>query len=455
MESQPRIREAVANDFDVVQDLMNDALEPYYGGDHAAHARRIFYTHLSGGSDAIGFFSFEQKMFVLCVRNKLVGMIHLVGKRQGTYKISPLIVAPNFQGKLGYGSLLLAQAEKYARANLARQLYCTVAEENKSALQFFLRKNFTIAGQSYSHYKIGITETMLYKPLDDEARQQDFDRPHISVLPACQEHYAQIRQLLLSALPQNFRDIDDGWVTSLFQGYDRRHTGDPNQKYKLLYVAIDRSGSILGVAGATPKKGLPIKVMPFLASSMPAFEALLVDTPFLLKKFGHKLYIHIVPTVEETMTLQHQGWKLDAALPGAYHDDRVTQQWSLEIGEEITMRTMRVKQTFFDLIASGKKTLEVRVGYENIKSIQPGERIRLASHTNQQTIRIKDIRHYNSFDNMLEAEVADLIVPGTTKESLRVLLKDIYPPDRERLGVIVLEIGVENRPERSIDSTSR
>lgn len=91
------IREAVAEDFDFVVELMDSALSPYYGGDHKAHAKRIFKTHISGGDDQLGFFSIEQKMFVATVNDQPAGIIHVVGKRQSTYKISPLIVAQTFR----------------------------------------------------------------------------------------------------------------------------------------------------------------------------------------------------------------------------------------------------------------------------------------------------------------------------------------------------------------------
>ncbi|MFH1192629.1 MAG: GNAT family N-acetyltransferase [bacterium] len=145
---------------------MQNALEAYYGGDHRAHAKCIFDAHIIGGIDRLGFFSFEQCMFVAEMDSERVGMIHLVGKRQSTYKISHLIVVPKFQGRLGIGSLLLEYAKTYVCQRQSRQIYCTVAEKNIVAMQFFIRKGFIRAGSSDSHYKNGVTEIMFYKPLD-------------------------------------------------------------------------------------------------------------------------------------------------------------------------------------------------------------------------------------------------------------------------------------------------
>lgn len=439
------IREAREEDFEFIMELMNVALSRYYGGDHEAHARRIFSTHISRGKDNLGYFSFEQKMFILTLDGVPAGMIHLVGKRQGTYKISPIIVAPQYRGRRGLGSILLEFAENYARTNNARQIYCTVAERNNGALQFFLRKGYIVAGRSDSHYKPGITEVMLYKPLLGADFEEKFDRPHISVLPCKESHETQVRQLLLDILPKYFKGIDSTWVDALFNGYRRRNSHDVNLKYKLIYVAVDRTDTVLGVAGATPKKGKPIKIMPFIAANLPAFVALLTDLPNWLKLYGHKLYIHIVPSVEETIALQQRGWKLDAAMPGAYHDDVVTQQWSLDIAGEEFMRVIRVKQRFLDLIKKGRKTLEVRVGYDNIKTIQPGERIRLSSRTETQVVHVRDVRWYSTLDKMLEVEEASHIAPGYTKQEVLRLLREIYPPKREGLGIVVLDIEIEKK----------
>lgn len=100
-------------------------------------------------------------------------------------------------------------------------------------------------------------------------------------------------------------------------------------------------------------------------------------------------------------------------------------------------RLMWIKRKFFDLILSGEKTLEVRVLYPNLKSIQKGELINL---NNQATIRIKDVRKYSTFEEMLSREEASRIVPGSNREEVLRLLKGLYPPHKEQLGVLVLEV---------------
>lgn len=433
------VREAMLGDFEAIAGLMEEALSPYYDGDHTAHAQRIFSTHVDGGVDDVGHFSFEQKMFLATYQSDIAGMVHVVGKRQGTYKISPLIVSPEYRGRYGIGSMLLAQAEEYAKSRYARQIYCTVADKNHSALQFFRKKGYIVAGSSESHYKAGIREFMLYKLFIDYLVEKAFDRPNISVVPFEEQFREQTSALILEKLPNYFGGIDEKWLDALYDGFYRKQSGDVNAKYKLIYLATDQNGNVLGVAGVTPKKGQPIKLMPFVANSQQAFEAMLSDLPHILKPYGHKLYLHIVPSVKETIALQRLDWTLDAAMPAAYCDEYVTQQWGFVLEGEL-MRTIRVKQRFFDDIMSGRKTREVRVGYDHILTIQPGERIKLSTHTNASIVRVEAIYRYRSFKEMLARQDAGSIAPGLGAESVLELLQRIYPPDKERLGVIVLSL---------------
>jgi ribosomal protein S18 acetylase RimI-like enzyme len=155
-----QIREANSDDFEFVVRVMNEALSRFYDGDHTKHAERIFTTHISGGADRLGFFSTFQKMFIADVDGQRAGMIHLVGKRQGTLKISPLIVEPSFRKGQHVGNRLLELAETYARDHGFRQVYCTVAKENEDAARFFVKNKFNITGQSDGHYKNDLTETI-------------------------------------------------------------------------------------------------------------------------------------------------------------------------------------------------------------------------------------------------------------------------------------------------------
>ena len=433
------VRPARADDFDFVSDLMVRALTPFYDGDHRAHARRIFDAHIAGGHDQVGQFSSGQHMFIAEIDGRPVGVIHVVNKKQGTVKISPLIIDTAYRGKMGVGSVLLRHAEGFARNLGARQLYCTVASPNQKALQFFLRKGFRITGTAKDHYKMGVNEHMLYKQLVDEA---GFDSPNISVVPFNESQHADsARALILSQMSGNFNGVDDDWVDALFAGYRRRESSDVNAKFKIIFVA-ECDGKVVGAAGATPKKGQPVKLMPLVASSEAAFEALVIDLQGLLEDYGHKLYVHLVPEPWQVACLQRHGWTLEGVFPGGYAPNSVVQQWGLSLRKKgEPMRKMRIKRPYYDAIMSNKKTLEVRVGYNSIKRLKAGQLLQLETGHTSGVVRIRSIRIYDNFADMLATESWQQIVPQArdAEEALH-LLRKIYPARKEHLGVHVIEI---------------
>jgi predicted GNAT family acetyltransferase len=139
------VREVQLDDLPVIAEMMHHALDPYYGGDHRAHAKRIVETASKGNTDTNGHFSAEQLMYVATEDNHIVGILNFVSKYQGTVKISPLIVHESARGK-GVSRLLLQKLNEYAKEYQVRQIYCTVSAKNAIALSFFWRKDMSVQG---------------------------------------------------------------------------------------------------------------------------------------------------------------------------------------------------------------------------------------------------------------------------------------------------------------------
>lgn len=433
------IRKAKTGDFDFVSRLMTEALKSFYDGDHRAHARRIFTAHINGNVDSVGQFSLLQYIFIAEVNHHPAGMIHLVVKKQGTVKISPLIVAPEYRGKFGIGSKLLCYAENFARKHHARQLYCTTAAQNQATFKFLLRKGFHLAGKAQDHYKPGIDECMLYKPLGQDLTP---DLSDISIIPFDEKkHTAATRRLILSQVGSSFYGVNNAWIDTLFAGYRRREGRNVDTKYKLIFIA-EQDRKVVGVVVATPKKGQPIKIMPLVAKSEAVFEALVANLPQLLAGYGHKLYVHLVPEPWQIACLQRHGWTIEGLFPEGYAPDVTVQQWGFSLNKEgVSMRKMRIKRPYYDAIMSGRKTLEVRIGYNSIKRLKEGQLLQLENGHVLGVVRIKSIRIYSKFADMLAAEPWREIVPqAKSKEEALRLLHKIYPPHKERLGVHVIEV---------------
>ena len=108
------------------------------------------------------------------------------------------------------------------------------------------------------------------------------------------------------------------------------------------------------------------------------------------------------------------------------------------------MNQLYLKRNFLLQMRRGEKTLEVRVGYKNIKKISSGENLEFLCQDDSLTTRVTDIRTYASFNAMLENEDCSKVVPGASKPDVEARLSKIFPPNKEALGVYVFEIQVLN-----------
>ncbi|MFG2228360.1 ASCH domain-containing protein [Streptomyces sp. NPDC048644] len=100
-----------------------------------------------------------------------------------------------------------------------------------------------------------------------------------------------------------------------------------------------------------------------------------------------------------------------------------------------------MRRPYFDLIATGAKTIEVRVGYAKICKVAVGDSLRFTSSDGSLFTRITAVKEYKSFDEMLDAEDNTGIgEAGMTRDQLLAACRDIYPPEKEALGVFALHL---------------
>jgi len=99
-----------------------------------------------------------------------------------------------------------------------------------------------------------------------------------------------------------------------------------------------------------------------------------------------------------------------------------------------------MKQPFLEQILEGLKTIEVRVAYPNISRLRAGDRLLLNDQT---PCQIRRIAYYDSFARLLAYEDAAAIAPGVAPERLLQQMREIYPAEKEALGVVALELELE------------
>lgn len=101
------------------------------------------------------------------------------------------------------------------------------------------------------------------------------------------------------------------------------------------------------------------------------------------------------------------------------------------------IKTLWIREPYLEQILAGVKTVEVRVGYENIRRLEPGDRLRL---NDRHPATIRRVGRYRDFDELAASEDPARIAPGLPPGELVAALRAVYPPDKEALGAIALEL---------------
>ncbi len=101
------------------------------------------------------------------------------------------------------------------------------------------------------------------------------------------------------------------------------------------------------------------------------------------------------------------------------------------------VKTLWIREEPLRWILAGRKTIEVRVAYPNLTRLNPGDLLLL---NGQYRFVIRRIARYRDFEELLACEDPAAIAPGWTPAQLLEALRALYPPEKEALGVIALEL---------------
>ncbi len=108
------------------------------------------------------------------------------------------------------------------------------------------------------------------------------------------------------------------------------------------------------------------------------------------------------------------------------------------------VKTLWVREPHLTEILAGRKTVEVRVGYENIRRLEAGDQLKL---NDKHLVTICRVGVYSDFAELVTHESSEEIAPGLAPQDLLAALRDIYPPEKESLGAVALEISFPRRYE--------
>lgn len=105
-----------------------------------------------------------------------------------------------------------------------------------------------------------------------------------------------------------------------------------------------------------------------------------------------------------------------------------------------------IDKRYFDLIAEGRKTTEIRVNDSRRKNIAVNSLIRFKCGDEEVLTRVTILARYNSFEEMFDHEDVASVNPTATRAEQLANIREIYPPEREALGVVAIGIELVDPP---------
>lgn len=101
---------------------------------------------------------------------------------------------------------------------------------------------------------------------------------------------------------------------------------------------------------------------------------------------------------------------------------------------------MGLYRRYFNLVADGRKTVEVRVQYPNLRKLAAGDHIRFICGRDECLTRVKRVARYDTFDQLLTAEGPARVNPDSPRDQQLANIRRIYGPEKEALGALAIEI---------------
>ncbi|WP_086769816.1 ASCH domain-containing protein [Streptomyces bobili] len=108
------------------------------------------------------------------------------------------------------------------------------------------------------------------------------------------------------------------------------------------------------------------------------------------------------------------------------------------------VRELNLYRQYFDLVASGEKTIEVRVKYPHLADLAAGDTIRFRIKGTDETceVNVKRVSEYPNFEALLDGEGPTNVNPNATRDEQLTNIRAIYPPDKEALGTLAIHIAL-------------
>jgi len=97
---------------------------------------------------------------------------------------------------------------------------------------------------------------------------------------------------------------------------------------------------------------------------------------------------------------------------------------------------LNIRAEYLKMILDGRKTIEVRVAYPRFAAMVAGDTIRF---NGEHEYQLASVGRYPDFQALVKSEDPRRMYP-TDPDNLLTVLREIYPPEKEALGVLAIHL---------------
>ncbi|WP_369243657.1 ASCH domain-containing protein [Streptomyces sp. R41] len=103
---------------------------------------------------------------------------------------------------------------------------------------------------------------------------------------------------------------------------------------------------------------------------------------------------------------------------------------------------LNLYRRYFDLVAAGRKTIEVRVRYPHLKDLTASDVIRFRIKGTEETceVLVRRVTAYDDFEALLDGEGPVNVNPTASRNEQLANIRSIYGPEKEALGALAIDI---------------
>lgn len=112
---------------------------------------------------------------------------------------------------------------------------------------------------------------------------------------------------------------------------------------------------------------------------------------------------------------------------------------------------LNIRGEYLKMILDGRKTIEVRVAYPRFAEMVAGDTVRF---NGEHEYRVAKVARYVDFNALVSREDPRRMYPSHL-ENLLTALREIYPPEKEALGVLAIHLRSGHEPPPSDASMSQ